>query len=133
MDNERKELSQELIDIVDKLGKTRTRANIVEYLRCNCCNGYIDISVSITWGYLHNSASGLSGPNHRSYWNRGWAHTTCVQQDVYELRCRDWARPLAPKTAAPTRKSAQALLLLQELGLPFDLAWPIVVMAYWLF
>jgi len=65
-------------------------------------------------------------------WMREWAHSSCA----YGLVAHEGLRTLAKtnrRTALRSReRSWPAYLLLLEIGLPLDIAWPIVAIAYWL-
>jgi len=58
-------------------------------------------------------------------WSRIYVCTGCVTP--ISLR-----KPLDTSWRKKSHRSAQVLLLLLEVGLPYDLAWPVAAAAYWL-
>ncbi len=66
-------------------------------------------------------------------WQRVRTHLNCVEnlkygEELYFLNPYEYVFDFVEKRDA----SAQALLLLQELGLPWDMAWSIAAIAYWI-
>jgi hypothetical protein len=71
---------------------------------------------------LHN----LTWKNY--FWFRRSSHIACIPA-THEGQT---FLPIDIKHVGKRERSAQALLLLQELGLPWDVAWPITALAYWI-
>jgi hypothetical protein len=62
------------------------------------------------------------------FWTRLWGHAQCGAQIKLEKRLERLTLQILNKQTL----SAQALLCLEYLGLPRDLSWPIIAVAYWL-
>ncbi len=64
-----------------------------------------------------------------SGWQRAWIHKDCLDDRYWCLVVRQ----AGAMAAYPSKRdrSATVLLILQELGLPYDVAWPIAALACW--
>jgi hypothetical protein len=67
-------------------------------------------------------------PNLSILWQRGAAHDECI---AFHLLLKNPCKQVE-YTKDKSARSGGVFLLLGFLGLPSDLAWPIVAMAYWL-
>lgn len=83
---------------------------------CLYCLHEIDEGQSVGLGLFNDAGS----------WSRVWMHAACAERGG--LR-GNWNEAVA---AIRCRHSARTMLLLEALGLPRDLAWPIAAITYWL-
>ncbi len=92
---------------------------------CSLCNTKIHEGEFVGI-FIHHSARFVFLPKP---WARRTCHAVCIRKKWPE---RPRVGDMAVETGSKTRKTVFAFLVLGELGLLGDLAWPIAAAAYWL-
>lgn len=68
-----------------------------------------------------------------SYWGRLWGHSYCAAYGPLEERLNPFTlQETMLEFLSKRDKSAQILMLLQAVGLPWDVAWPVTALACWM-
>jgi hypothetical protein len=79
-----------------------------------------------------NANIAVFDPHGTVYWERKLSHAPCAALCRMENERIPSIPKIGKKLVKRRNRSAQTLLLLLELGLPGDLAWPIAAVACWL-
>ena len=96
-----------------------------DYFVCNRCQNPI-----LVWAGDDTEANlRATGCNIYLVWKRLLAYIPCAElSGVYSGRVKQRETLISRRQ----ERSAQVLLLLQEVGLPFDIAWPIAAVSCWM-
>jgi hypothetical protein len=101
----------------------------IPYDLCHYCND--KMTMPIKRGMIYRDEELIKLRREWEFpWLRPYAHLSCLDRAMEEKMY--FNEDYLYNFEKIRNDSAQALLLLQELGLPWDVAWPIAAAAYWL-
>jgi len=133
-DKERRALLECIVRYVPKVGANakgsapRVMTKIDGYNICYLCGKSLPVGSSVvsTLYSAHDDILGIQ------FWEREWAHASCAQSSPkWNYRHPD-EKTKIQQLLYKKYQAAQVFLIMQVLGLPSDLAWPIAAAVSWL-